>query len=342
MGDYHDDPFLVLGVDRDSSEKEIKTAYRKLAMKNHPDRQTNEKDRAVAHHKFAKIAQAYEILTDPVMRHDYEQSVSGLKNEGGGGSGRKGKKSRGGSSARPPPKPFRPVFNDPYEVWKKDFRETFGIEYPGAKYDWVDPSSKEGKRIKSKNQHKAIECDPRHLVGGPLRIANCDENNGKTKGWNPFRRNNKNETQIVVADQKHTKKKFGRSGNTQLVQYKPQSTALVQRTTEINNRPTSMKSKSKKKGKVTTTKTIITRPDGSTETVIMRTGLPAKKKTPKMITAGPTKKKTPKMITADPAQQSYPMIMGAKPKNLKFKEQKAILSDFRPKCGQLVVAGGKK
>ena len=100
-----------------------------------------------------------------------------------------------------------------------------------------------------------------------------------------------------------------------------------------------MKSKSKKKGKVTTTKTTITRPDGSTETVIMRTGLPAKKKTPKMITAGPAKKKTPKMITA---QQSHPMIMGEKPKSLKFKEQKAILSDFRPKCGQLVVAGGKK
>ena len=75
MSDYRDDPFKILGVSREATEKEIKTSYRKLALKHHPDRQSNDKDRAEAQDKFAKIANAYEVLTDPELRRQYEESL---------------------------------------------------------------------------------------------------------------------------------------------------------------------------------------------------------------------------------------------------------------------------
>ena len=53
-----DDPYKILGVDRTSSEKEIKTAYRKLALQWHPDKNPDNKK---AEEKFKEISQAYGI-----------------------------------------------------------------------------------------------------------------------------------------------------------------------------------------------------------------------------------------------------------------------------------------
>lgn len=57
-----DDFYDTLGVSRDASDADIKSAYRKLAMKYHPDR--NQGD-ATAEQKFKDVSQAYEILKDP-------------------------------------------------------------------------------------------------------------------------------------------------------------------------------------------------------------------------------------------------------------------------------------
>ena len=55
------DPYSVLGVSRSVSEKDLKSAYRKLAKANHPDQnQTDPK----AQQKFAEISAAYDFLTD--------------------------------------------------------------------------------------------------------------------------------------------------------------------------------------------------------------------------------------------------------------------------------------
>ncbi len=59
------DYYEVLGINRDSSEDDIKKAYRKLAMKYHPDRNPDN-PRAEEHFKEAK--EAYEILSDPRKR----------------------------------------------------------------------------------------------------------------------------------------------------------------------------------------------------------------------------------------------------------------------------------
>ena len=64
--DYH----KVLGVDRSASTDAIKAAYRKLALKHHPDR--NPRNIKIAEEKFKVIAEAYEVLSDPEKRKEYD------------------------------------------------------------------------------------------------------------------------------------------------------------------------------------------------------------------------------------------------------------------------------
>ncbi|MCC7170104.1 MAG: DnaJ domain-containing protein [Planctomycetes bacterium] len=66
------DYYEALGVKRDASADEIKKAYRKLAMKWHPDRHP-EKDRPAAEAQFKRISEAYEVLSDPDKRKKYDK-----------------------------------------------------------------------------------------------------------------------------------------------------------------------------------------------------------------------------------------------------------------------------
>ena len=65
------DYYQVLGVDRNASADAIKKAYRKLAMKFHPDRNPDNKE--WANTKFKEINEAFSILGDPEKRHQYDQ-----------------------------------------------------------------------------------------------------------------------------------------------------------------------------------------------------------------------------------------------------------------------------
>jgi molecular chaperone DnaJ len=64
------DYYEVLGVSRDATEDEIKKAYRKLAMKYHPDKNPNNKE---AEEKFKEASEAYEVLSDKEKRQVYDQ-----------------------------------------------------------------------------------------------------------------------------------------------------------------------------------------------------------------------------------------------------------------------------
>lgn len=66
------DYYETLGVKRDATEKEIKTAYRKLARKWHPDLHTGKKKKE-AEEKFKQINEAYEVLSDPEKRSKYDR-----------------------------------------------------------------------------------------------------------------------------------------------------------------------------------------------------------------------------------------------------------------------------
>ena len=82
------DYYTVLGVNRDASEEDIKKAYRKLAMKHHPDRNPDDKG---AEEKFKEAKEAYEILTDAKKRAAYDQfGHAGVDASAGFGAGARG------------------------------------------------------------------------------------------------------------------------------------------------------------------------------------------------------------------------------------------------------------
>lgn len=76
------DPYEVLGVGRNASADEIKKAYRKLAIKFHPDKNPGDK---AAEDKFKEAASAYEILSDPEKKARYDQFGHTGPGMGGGG-----------------------------------------------------------------------------------------------------------------------------------------------------------------------------------------------------------------------------------------------------------------
>ncbi|KFM58071.1 DnaJ-like protein subfamily B member 4, partial [Stegodyphus mimosarum] len=79
------DYYKILGISRNATEDEIKKAYRKLALKYHPDKNKTKE----AEEKFKEIAEAYEVLSDKKKKDVYDQyGEEGLKGGiGGGGTG---------------------------------------------------------------------------------------------------------------------------------------------------------------------------------------------------------------------------------------------------------------
>ena len=75
--DFYD----VLGVGRDADGKTIKSAYRKLAMKYHPDRNP---DDAAAEEKFREATEAYDVLKDDQKRAAYDQMGHAAFDQNGG------------------------------------------------------------------------------------------------------------------------------------------------------------------------------------------------------------------------------------------------------------------
>lgn len=88
--DYYD----VLGVGKSADGTEIKKAYRKLAMKYHPDKNPGDKE---AEEKFKEINEAYEVLSDETKRRNYDQfGHEGVNGQGFGGAGGFGGQGFGG------------------------------------------------------------------------------------------------------------------------------------------------------------------------------------------------------------------------------------------------------
>jgi molecular chaperone DnaJ len=94
------DCYEVLGVERTAEPEEVKKAYRKLALKYHPDKNPGDK---TAEEKFKELGEAYEILSDPQKRALYDEHGHAAFDRRAGGYGAGG-------------------FHDPFEI----FREVFG------------------------------------------------------------------------------------------------------------------------------------------------------------------------------------------------------------------------
>lgn len=78
------DYYEVLGVGRDASDEELKKAYRRCAMKYHPDRNPGDKEAEAA---FKECKEAYEILSDPARRRVYDMHGHAAFEHGMGGAG---------------------------------------------------------------------------------------------------------------------------------------------------------------------------------------------------------------------------------------------------------------
>ena len=64
------DFYEILGVNKSSSQEEIKKAYRKVAIKFHPDKNPDDK---AAEEKFKEAAEAYEVLSNPEKKQKYDR-----------------------------------------------------------------------------------------------------------------------------------------------------------------------------------------------------------------------------------------------------------------------------
>ena len=80
MRDYYE----ILGVDRNASTDELKKAYRKIALKYHPDKNPDDKE---AEKTFKEAAEAYSILSDSKKKAQYDQFGHAGVGMGQGGSG---------------------------------------------------------------------------------------------------------------------------------------------------------------------------------------------------------------------------------------------------------------
>src|SRR3954452_3346609 len=77
------DYYEILGVGRDADEGALKSAYRKLALMHHPDRNPNNPDAA---DKFREASEAYAVLCDPEKRSRYDRlGHAGVSGPGSGG-----------------------------------------------------------------------------------------------------------------------------------------------------------------------------------------------------------------------------------------------------------------
>lgn len=143
------DYYEILGVKKDASESEIKSAYRKKALKHHPDRNEAED----AEEKFKEINEAYQILSDSKKKQAYDQFGHAAFNPASGMGGRAGAGGFGGfggqggqsgpfrwsytTSSGGGPQGFQGFnnqdFADPFEIFESFFGGNFARQYAGAR-----------------------------------------------------------------------------------------------------------------------------------------------------------------------------------------------------------------
>jgi len=121
------DFYRILGVSKGASDDEIKKAYRKLALKYHPDKNKAKE----AEEKFKEVAEAYEILSDKKKRDIYDQyGEDGLKGESTGGPGGAGGAGSYSYTFHGDPRAtFAQFFgtNDPFSIFFGDGGERMGF-----------------------------------------------------------------------------------------------------------------------------------------------------------------------------------------------------------------------
>lgn len=122
------DYYQVLGVTKSATDQEIKSAYRKMALQYHPDRNKTKE----AEEKFKEVTKAYEVLSDPQKRQTYDQFGAAAFEQGGMGGGNPFAGGFGGFGGQNGPFTYTYTtngggfegfggFNDPFEIFEQFF-----------------------------------------------------------------------------------------------------------------------------------------------------------------------------------------------------------------------------
>jgi molecular chaperone DnaJ len=165
------DYYEVLGVGRNASDEEIKKAYRKLALKLHPDKNAGDKS---AEEKFKEIGEAYEALNDPQKRAAYDQF----------GHAAFDPRARAGRAGG-----FGGGFHDPFEI----FREVFGgtsifEDLFGGRHDPSQPQRGDDLRydLEITLEEATLGCEKEISISKSIRCDTCNgsgmEPGSKTRG----------------------------------------------------------------------------------------------------------------------------------------------------------------
>lgn len=156
------DCYEVLGVPREADEEAIKKAYRKLAVKFHPDKNPGDK---AAEESFKELGHAYEVLSDPQKRAAYDQY-------GHAAFDARARAGRGGAGG------FGGGFHDPFEVFREVFGGGGGIFdefFGGQRHDPTQPQRGEDLRydLEITFEEAAKGCDREISVSKPERCEAC-------------------------------------------------------------------------------------------------------------------------------------------------------------------------
>ena len=162
------DYYEILGVNKNSSDDEIKKAYRKLAREHHPD-MVKESDKAAAEKRFKEINEAYQVLGDPQKRKMYDQFGSagpGFGSEGfsGGNQGQWGPFRYTYSNSGGNPFDFGGGDFDPFDI----FEDFFGFRGFNSR-----------RPRKGKNLYYEMRLEFRDIIFGIER--DIDVESGKVK-----------------------------------------------------------------------------------------------------------------------------------------------------------------
>jgi len=172
-----DDYYSILGLKKQATQEEIKKAYKKAALKWHPDK--NPESKSEAERKFQKISEAYDVLSDDKKRGIYDRlGKSGLTSGGGGG----------GRPSGPHQDHFQQFsfhFRDPQEI----FREFFGGSDPFA--DVFGPSPTQSQRTSTSSNSPAagpnFDSIFRDFTSNSHRHPHtAPPSFGQSPGFNPF------------------------------------------------------------------------------------------------------------------------------------------------------------